>query len=251
MALTPRAGNHCLGGVGMSEQTALAVDTGAPDHGRMRDHEADLTPGPVVRQALTWIANIHEPTRILDPSAGSGVFGQQARTLWPGAFSWAVEKRGEEKANLKRHYDEVCTGDFRKVIPGMPHEEEPFDLVATNPPFTLFIHLAEHAFRILPRNGVLMLLGLTDVMARARAKVSWCRENPPTYELRIGGAIKFRNGINPNTGKPYTADQRSYSWFAWEMESRTKPGRGWYCEQLQMLASAERRWSVPPGTEVE
>ncbi len=236
------------------EQTGLGFDDGGPDQERLREFQADFTPGPIVRQGLERVLDYCDPMRFLDPCAGSGVFGQQLRQVYPPELSWAVEPRLEEKGNLKRHYHEVEAQTYQEAFAEDPvFDDEPFDLIATNSPFTEFVPLVEAALPLLAPKGVLMLLGLSDVMQRAKGKVEFIETCSPTYELRIAGPIGFRGpGTNPETGKRWGMDQRSYSWWVWKADAvrrRKSRGASWYCHQLPMLPSQDRQWKVRPGTE--
>jgi hypothetical protein len=97
----------------MTEQATLDIDAGAPDFERLQEHEAWFTPAPVVWQGLAWVQqNLlgSGVSRFLDPSAGAGVFGQEAARLWPDSDRYAIEIREEERRHLKRHHHWVAIG---------------------------------------------------------------------------------------------------------------------------------------------
>lgn len=233
----------------MSDQVPLRVDTGAPDHGRMRDFEADFTPSEISIQGLGSFNLARPPRRILEPCAGSGSIARAARLQWPGSVIHAVEPREEEAANLGRWAQEVLSDTAQEFA--RLHGNERYDLIVTNPPFSLFCELVELLLSLLEPEGLLVFLGLSAVMQRGKDKVEFIQRFEPVHEYRIAGAIKFRNGINPKTGRAYAADMRSYSWWGFDNFSdwNGKERPSWPCTQLPMLPSADRRWTVRPGYE--
>lgn len=229
----------------MGDQATL--DVGPDPRERWAEHEADFTPEPVVRQGLGWLRELYDCRRFLDPCAGAGVFGKVASDLWhslpTNGLSWALEPRLEEKRVLKRHYHEVDCSTYQEAYRA-GFDDEPWDVIATNPPFSEFANLVRGSLPLLAPEGVLMLLGRSAVMQRGAEKVALCLDEPPTYELRIAGAIGFR-------GPGHNADSWCYSWWIWCEEERRK-GRAprWTTIQLPMLSAADRRWKVRPGTEI-
>jgi methylase of polypeptide subunit release factors len=86
------------------------------------------TPLPHVRAGLDLLPAIH-PARILDPGAGGGIWGTEARSRWPESNITGVELRTINPA-LQFPYDCWYTADFLTCpIP------QPFDLVIGNPPY--------------------------------------------------------------------------------------------------------------------
>lgn len=92
----------------MSEQEGFGFEVKGPSDKRLREHHADFTPGPIVRQGLDFLAeHLHDfvPKTFLDPSAGAGVFGQQAIRVFPTLKELVgVEKREEEMQSVARWY---------------------------------------------------------------------------------------------------------------------------------------------------
>lgn len=219
---------------------------------REREYEADRTPTPVVRQYLEiYKAELDqvdcEPERILDPAAGSGVFGMVCRQLWPNATIVAIEPREEEAANLRRWYDEVNVCRFEQWF---SHKRvRSVDLVTTNPPFTLWRQYVEMGVETLRHGGDVIYL-LPSALGHAQGASKVFRHAVPTHQGRVVGRINFRGpGVNPETKKKWTSDERDVSWWRWgDVSSRTG---GWHAINLPILPAADRRWTVPPGTEDE
>lgn len=221
---------------------------------RLREYEVDYTPGPVVRQGLEWLVLrlrmvLEFPRwRVLDPSAGAGVFGQQLHAMGHDpdhGFRWAVEPRFEEKGNLKRHYHEVDCCTFEDFADDGGRDVEPFDLVAGNPPFTLWPKFVERAYALAP-GGAILLYG-SPVWGQSAEGAEVFRRFPPYACARVVGRVHHRGpGLNPKTGKPWGADQRDSCWWLWVPALRPWT---WTTANLPALPAEARRWTVRPGTE--
>jgi hypothetical protein len=233
------------------KQGGFGFEAGGYDDDRLKQFEVDCTPGPVVRQGFEAVDEILSPRsrlRVLDLCAGSGVFGQQARRVLKEPELVAVEIREEEKPNLDRHYDEVHIGDFREVVPTLGA----FDLVITNPAFSLFVAALEAGTAVIRRGGAVVLLGLNELGTRGSASREAWDEHRPTWQWRIAGTLGFRGpGINPKTKKPWGTDTRSYSWWTWQRRGRREDlsRRTWSALDLPLLEAHGRSWKVRPGTE--
>jgi hypothetical protein len=236
-----------------AEQGDLGFDGGGPDYDRLREFDADFTPGPVVHQGLATVAELlpEDPALVLDPSAGAGVFGQQAKVVWPSARLIGLEPRAEEGAHLAQNYTRHATTTFQEWAEGDIADARP-NLIATNPPFSLFPEFVELGLDLLSDTGMLMLLGLST-WGQSADGIRLFDRFWPALQIRIGGRIGFRGpGINPKNGKPWGVDQRDYSWWIW-VPGRIVPrfyGRPyWRTLQLPVLSTAQRTWREKPGTE--
>jgi hypothetical protein len=241
----------------MAEQGGFGFELGGYSEDRLREFEVDCTPGPIVRQGFETFVEAFSPPaglRVLDLCAGSGVFGQQARSVLDRPHLTAVEIRPEERPNLERWYDVVRIADVRTVELGE------FDLVVGNPAFTLWVPVLERAVGALAPLGVAMLLGLNELGTRGSVSRGAWERWVPAWQWRIAGTIGFRGpGLNPKTGKPWGCDQRSYSWWSWRRpqgwampRAAVQMGRlaaAWSTMDLALLSAAERSWVQRPGTE--
>lgn len=221
---------------------------------RLRAHQADFTPAPIVRQGLEfvaarlWESGLPAPKTILDPFAGGGVFAMVAREIWPEAQITSFEAREEELPSLQRHNNITLIGDAVKLMETRAELGLKYDLIATNPPFRLIAPNEEGKVplpilmqRLLNPTGMMVLLGQNDVGQRSKAGEKLFRDLPPAWQARICGSISFR-------GKG--VDQRDYSFFAWQELERGADG-AWQTFNLPRLPSKDRSWKVIPGTEWE
>lgn len=220
---------------------------------RQQAYSVDYTPRAVVMQGLrmarTLCPQLQAIRRFLDPSAGAGVFGSVIRQLYDiDVLSIAVEVRGEEEANLRRHHDAVYIDSFQacaEVPPGS------MDLIATNPKFNLWSELVPWGLSRLSERGVLLLYGRTYWgHSREGAERSDIFERfPPLFTMRVGGRVRHRVGRN-SKGKPYATDCHKYSWWLWDA---SRPGIVGRREQLDLpqLDPHELRFTAVPGTEID
>lgn len=219
---------------------------------RQKSYAVDYTPRPVVLQGLRMARSLCPQLsairRYLDPCAGAGVFGSAVRELWPdeSLLSIAVEPRAEERVHLDRHHDAVYVDTFQACAELDGGE---IDLIATNPKFGLWPELVRWAWPKLSDRGVLLLYGLsTWGHSREPSESSETFDRyPPSFQLRIGGRVRHRVGLN-DKGKPFGTDARKYSWWLWDKSRTGIVGRRETIDLPQLLPN-ELRFTAIPGTE--
>lgn len=229
----------------MGEQLAFAIDDGLTHD--TNDPDLSFTPEPVARQGCEALAEVLgiEPSRVLDPSAGGGVFGKVARDVWPQAELHGVEPRESERDSLARHYDHHHVGFIQDApLPGW-HQAAAFDLVVTNPPFSCWVDVLGSVVPYV--QGFVAFLGLST-WGQSSDQQACFQHLRPHCQLRVVGRVHFRGpGINPRTGKRWGADQRDVSWWVWRIEDRP-PLPSWFVRDLPELPPAARRWTERPGS---
>ena len=229
-------------------QADLGFVAGGIEPERLKAFEVDCTPGPVVRQMFEQWGVERSGLKILDLCAGSGVFGQQARDVLGDAIEslTAVEIRSEERPNLERWYDEVRIGDLREQT-----DLGEFDLIVGNPAFSFWLDALTLAQSVRVSHGAVVMLGLNELGTRGSASRGAWEKHPPAQQWRIAGTLGFRGpGKNPETGKRWGTDTRSYSWWVWRNPGvwGSTPGV-WLARDLPPLSAQERTWRARPGTE--
>lgn len=218
---------------------------------RVRVLEVDYTPPAVAVQALLALRDHgflgDDCRRVLDPAAGSGCWGRAARAvLGPVPHLVGVEPRATEEGNLVA-YDAGFTLALERFVECARGPIKPFDLIATNPPFSAFESYWPTMLRdagLVAPGGLVVLYGLTQWGQSAQG-IANLRRWSPSMQFRCGGRIAHREN-----GK---TDAREYSVWVWDVEDRQRPGRGrprWSTEQLPELPLEMRRWSpsAVPGT---
>lgn len=142
-----------------------------------------------------------QPKTILDPGAGTGVWGSVARELWPGAFICGVDNTFPDKPpayDLWRVHDYLS--DEAAVYSGA-------DLVVGNPPYRSAEEFVRQALRdVMPSGMIIFLLRLAFLEGQARMAGLW-REWPPTSVHVLGKRPSF-------TGDGKT-DATAYAVYVW------------------------------------
>lgn len=236
-------------------------------HDRMRVHEADLSPPDMAGQAcwaietvmgLRWDGN--GPARVLDPTCGAGIFPAAARAQWPGAEIVGCEARVEEEPHVAHNCDRYFMGDFF-TAPFHESELDPFDIIITNPPFSLIVELLPRCLELVKPGGLVAFVCRLTWGDKPEADRLWRPPFALTSIFEFAGRWRFRVGVNPKTGKPYGVDSVGYRLLVWrraegpgpEPQARVLSIPG---HRLDPLPTACRRWRkttaglwVKPGTE--
>lgn len=183
--------------------------------------EADVYPTPSWAVEAILNATLLQPyhkLRILDPGAGSGVWGAIASTTIRSEV-WGVELRPLEPL---AEFDEWA-GDTN-YLTWWPASDEwgnevRFDLVVGNPPYSLAEEFIRHSFELLhPGGQVIFLLRLAFLGGQKRAKHLWS-EFPPERVLVLPKRPSFSGN-----GK---TDQIEYAAFYWRQGFKGAPALGW------------------------
>ena len=170
------------------------------------------TPQPVARAVAQAVHELYpDKTSIIEPSAGSGVFVQEARQLWPyTTVITAIEKDERHKdalfgsgANL------VYLCEFESWIQAAP--AVPNQLVLGNPPFSLAeSHISLMLDYLLPGTPICLLLKMNFLCSKRRAENFW-----PKRQLKYIRPFDTR----PSFVKGPVADNdtNEYATFIWEV----------------------------------
>lgn len=233
-------------------------------HDRMRIHEADLSPPDMAGQSCWAIETVmggrwddKGPDRILDPTAGAGCFPMAARAQWPNATEiYGIEARAEEEAHLDHHCTAYDIGDFfaQDLEPG-------FDLIITNPPFSLIVDLLPRCLELVRPGGLVAFVCRLTWGDKPEADRLWRPPFALTSIFEFAGRWRFRVGVNPKTGKLYGVDSVGYRLLVWRRAEGPRPEPqarvlSFPGHRLDPLPAACRRWRkteaglwVKPGTE--
>jgi hypothetical protein len=209
---------------------------------RWAEYDACFTPRSVVHQALSRLRSyVRLPKRhgrLLDPSAGAGVFGQVARAVFPCWNLVGIEPRVEERPYLEHHYDHVVCTTAQRFATDAPF----FDVVASNPPWWCWGEVFDAVWPLVLEGGVLAFLGPSTWGHSDEASecVDVFERVCPAYQWRVRGRIAFNGGSG--------TDNRKCSWWVFVRDSIARTG--WLTENLPALPPEARRWTTRPGTEV-
>jgi hypothetical protein len=146
----------------------------AANRGAVRDpDDFYVTPAWTTRSILRAIAPRLSPewcAPILEPSAGNGAIVDELRAFgFPSECVEAIEidpKRADASG--------AKCADFLTVEP-----DPRFELVITNPPFSLALQFAKHAIQFLRPGGTLALLTRINWLA-SEERSEWMRDNTPS-----------------------------------------------------------------------
>lgn len=184
--------------------------------------EADVYPTPnwAVEQILNAaLLSPYHRLRILDPGAGSGVWGAIASSTIRSEV-WGVELRdlGEPLAEFDQWFGGT---DYLKWLPSSDlfGNERRFDLIIGNPPYSLAEEFIRHSFDLLAPGGqVIFLLRLAFLEGQARAKGLWVECQPERVLV-----LPKRPSFSGN-GK---TDAVAYAAFYWRQGFKGTPALGW------------------------
>lgn len=197
----------------------------------------DYTPPVLALQGVLAVKELFclEPETILDPSAGSGVFGQAFQVAWPDAHTTAIEPKAIESWYLRKNYSSHGIGTFEGIY-GSDDESLPcpnFDMVMSNPPFHSWREFVTLGLKLVKPGGYVVFLGLTSWNGRSEAGYDLFSDIPPVAEMRIPGAVSYR---------VRGSDVRDYCFWVFRRSSGMIPLPCWVSFNLPRLPGKMRKW---------
>lgn len=181
--------------------TIYVSDSAKKKFPKRRDFDFYPTPLHVAVDALSFLPTELEATRILDPGAGTGIWGRAARRLYPYAHIMGYEVRTEtEKPNA---YDVWRHEDFL-LSPPFEHS----NLVIGNPPYEYAEQFVRGGLDNLLSGGYLIfLLRLNFLESQARVKTLY-RDYPPQTVIVRASRVSFTGDGQSNA--------TAYAYFIWQ-----------------------------------
>lgn len=137
------------------------------------------TPASHVRSALRTVDGLltFPPATIIDPGAGTGVWGVEAKRLWTSAHVCGIELRDVDAPG---EYDEWYHEDFRLWTPPIMS----VDLVIGNPPYKYAEQFVRLGLGMLVHNGIMAyLLRLAFLEGQDRGRDLWSKYPPCLVEV--------------------------------------------------------------------
>lgn len=172
--------------------------------GLSKPHDFYPTPESSTRNFLSKHILHTNRYDVLEPCAGNGSISKIVKELYPMIDLDQIEIREEERKNLQQ-YGNVFIEDFLTFVP-----TKSYDVIITNPPFSLAQEFLEKCFEIADENTeIIMLLRLAFLESQKRHKF-W--QKYPVNQLYI---LSERPSF---TGKG--TDATAYAWFVWNNKAK-------------------------------
>lgn len=174
------------------------------------------TPRGFIRSALGVLDDylLYPPQSILDPGAGRGVWGMEARMKWNGAFIVGIDDYFDYPESIDAKawsYDTWRKENFLKY-----NAPNTYDLITGNPPYGMAEPFIRQSIRYLKGGGICaFLLRLEFVAGQKRAGTKRGQKVPGLWEeypLRALHIIPRRISF---TGDGKT-DAFEYAFFVWQ-----------------------------------
>lgn len=179
---------------------------------KRRDHDAYYTPNWCVDRLMEDPDLPFDLSGLwLEPCAGGGDIAKAIKTrgIWdPILISGDI--RGECSAQLKRCSDDVYTGDFRSFDYSAlleKHNRDRFDVLITNPPFSLAEDFMAKGMKI--AHYTCLFLRINFLASKSRC--SFLRMFPPDVFV-----LPNRPSFTGNN----RTDATEYAWFIWPAHAR-------------------------------
>jgi len=169
-------------------------------------HDFYPTPIALCRAAIKLLP-IHFQPLILDPGAGTGVWGQAAKEYWPLSWIRGVELRND--AAWPEAYTEWYYGDF---LQWTSNSVVLNNIVLGNPPYKLAEAFVRKSLELTIHHGyVMFLLRLAFLEGQARGTGLW-KEFPPCQVHVCSRRPSFMPEGSAKAGKTDATDYGIYLW---------------------------------------
>lgn len=168
-----------------------------------RDKDNYVTPAWVTSALLeNVIGAVSTARNFLEPCAGNGAILREMEGRWcmRGSRFTAVEIREEERENLLELADEVHIADFLTWKP-----TDKYDLIITNPPFSIAKQVAEKCLEIAGDEATVALLLRLSFLASQERHAFW-QQHPLSELLVLSARPSFTGGGTDNS---------EYAWYVW------------------------------------
>jgi hypothetical protein len=173
-----------------------------------------ITVAAGVRLAEEWLWR--EPRRIVDPGAGTGAWGTEARGAWVDACIWGVDIQELPRPYA---YDFWRTGDFLQMS-AADIGCGAVDLVIGNPPYRHAEEFCRLGLDLLRERGVMLyLLRLTFLESKRRLRLF--REAMPIHVAVLSRRPSFMGDGSRKTSPD------AYAFFVWRKGYKGNTTMSW------------------------
>lgn len=190
-----------------------------------QDQDYYVTPAWAIDQLLPALAEDSEqlfgwnltgaPLRILDPCAGGDDKNEMAYPAgiirchqFKTEHVHTIDIREDSRAETKENY---LTSPVRGG----------YDVAISNPPFNLAPQIIIKALKDVRADGIVVMLQRLNFLGSAERKPLFRTGLPFGFGMPVacyvhGKRMRFMQGINPRTNKPWPGDSIEYGHFVWQ-----------------------------------
>jgi len=178
-------------------------------------HDYYPTPKEFAQAALNTIRGRKVYT-ILDPGAGSGVWGEAARHIWPGAYIEGVEL--QEEFEPSPYYNTWYAKDFLTYEETLDFRMK-YDLIMGNPPFKFDEEFLDKSLNMLALDGMVIFLFRLAFLESQKRFDRYYIINPPVQVVISANRLSFRGD-----GK---SDDTAYALYYWQKANTNGTKLAW------------------------
>lgn len=154
-------------------------------------HDQYYTPEWVVRQCCEVVLPLAQPStdRILEPSAGHGVFVEALRQQYPRATIHANDIDAINHQPQRMRYQGADHTYAVNFLDFQPPDPQPYGLCVGNPPYSLALRFIEHA---LTMSECVVFLLRQGFLSSAKRN-PFFRASPPIHVFQLAHRPSFTN----------------------------------------------------------
>lgn len=167
----------------------LFTKRGRDDLPKRNNFDFYPTPYGVCVAALAQLPPDLTPKRILDPGAGTGVWGRAARARWPDASITGIEIR---ETPMPDAYNVWTINSFQT----WQAPEDKYDLILGNPPFKVAEEFIRKCMTLLTPRGVLQILLRLSFLDGQDRGARLFKDYPLSAVIVVSKRINFTDGDN-------------------------------------------------------
>ena len=195
-----------------------------------QDHDYYVTPSWAINDLLTALADdaatelgvklCSSDLIVLDPCAGGDASHEMAYPQALRDFKKfdiqildTVDIREDSKAAIKGDYLQMDMSNVRAMYP--------YDLIISNPPFEKATQFIQKALRDVCDGGLVVMLQRINFLGSKERKPLFSVSPPfgfgmPAIIYAHSKRMRFMQGTNPKSGKPWPGDSIEYAHFVWK-----------------------------------